>query len=85
MAHFNVEWTGDSVRGSGLLNQDYHDRAEVRDESDTLIGEILLLPSGLYRPTVSQIRGDDLPTMHQAARAVVDLYREFKEPFISKV
>lgn len=78
MPNFKVTWTGESCRHSGLLYQDYQNRAEVRDAGDgSLIGVILHLPNGYYRPTYSQIRGDDCMTADEAARAVVALMREF--------
>jgi hypothetical protein len=74
----SFRWTGEQVRNAGLLYQNYENRAEVFDDKNTVIGEVLLLANGTYQPRVPGIRGDDCAAMHEAVDAVVDMHKRYR-------
>jgi hypothetical protein len=72
-----ITWTGQRMRGTGLLYQDYQDLANVTLEG-RWIGEVLHLPNGYYRPRIDGIRGEDCSTPDSALREVAKLHKKFR-------
>lgn len=73
-----IKWTFESSRPADPLYQRYLNRAEIRDEAGTYIGEILLLDEGVYQPRVPGLMGANKRTEEQAHDEVVRMHLKFR-------